>query len=116
MYLRTPIPADSRVLVYARFSTDEQRQQSNADQSDYCQEFLRDHGAKPRSIGVISDEGLSGELRSRPGIDRVHEGIEKRQWDVIIVEDSSRLYRGVAPCMDLVGLAVDPGNSRDLHQ
>lgn len=109
MYLRTPIPADSRVLTYARFSTDEQRQQSNADQSDYCQEFVREHDTKPRSIDVISDEGLSGELRSRPGIDRVREGIESRRWGLIIVEDSSRLYRGVAPCMDLVGLAVDQG-------
>lgn len=109
MYLRIPIKDQSRVLTYARFSRDEQRRQSIADQGDFCREYLSDQQAKLNSVEVLSDEGMSGELRNRPGIDQVRAGIEQRLWDLIIVEDSSRLFRGVAPCMDLVGWAVDQG-------
>lgn len=107
MYLSVPLPQNYRLLVYARFSKGEQRQQSIADQDDFCREFLNDNGPKPGSSQLLSDEGISGELHSRPGIDLVRAGIRDRRWDLIVVEDSSRLFRGVAPCMDLVGWAVD---------
>lgn len=109
MYLQHPLPKDPRVLDYCRFSTDEQRQQSIADQDDYCRGFLDDNRCNPRTIELLSDEGLSGELQSRPGIDKVREGIRNRRWDLITVEDSSRLYRGIQWCLPLVGLAVDMG-------
>ena len=50
---------------------------------------------------------MSGELRSRPGIDRVWSGNREREWDLILVEDSSRLYRDEVACLHLVRLAVD---------
>ena len=50
---------------------------------------------------------MSGELRSRPGIDQVRAGILARQYDLILVEDSSRLYRDDVACVELVRLAVD---------
>ncbi|MBS0207290.1 MAG: recombinase family protein [Planctomycetes bacterium] len=109
MYLQHPLPQDPRVLDYCRFSTDEQRQQSIADQDDYCRGFLDDNGCKPRTFELLSDEGLSGELQNRPGIDKVREGIRKHRWDLIVVEDSSRLFRGIQWCLPLVGLAVDQG-------
>ncbi|MBS1984665.1 MAG: recombinase family protein [Bdellovibrionales bacterium] len=109
MYLQHPFPEDPRVLNYCRFSTDEQRQQSIADQDDYCRGFLDENGCNPRTIELLSDEGLSGELQSRPGIDKAREGIRKHRWDLIVVEDSSRLYRGIQWCLPLVGLAVNQG-------
>lgn len=109
MYLQHPLPSDPRVLDYCRFSTDEQRQQSIADQDDYCRGFLDDNRCSPRTVELLSDEGLSGELQNRPGIDKVREGIKKRRWDLIVVEDSSRLFRGIQWCLPLVGLAVDQG-------
>lgn len=109
MYLQHPLPEGPRVLDYCRFSTDEQRQQSIADQDDYCRSFLADNGCTPRTIELLSDDGLSGELQSRPGIDKVREGLRKRRWDLILVEDSSRLFRGIQWCLPLVGLAVDQG-------
>lgn len=109
MHLHHPLPKDPRALVFGRYSTDEQRQQSIADQDDYCRGYLGDNACHPRTIELLSDEGISGELYSRPGIDKVREGIKKRRWDLIIVEDSSRLYRGIQWCLPLVGLAVDLG-------
>lgn len=35
------------------------------------------------------------------------QGIEKRKRDLIICEDSSRLFRSISPWMNLVGTAVD---------
>ena len=109
MYLRSRIPNDIKVLEYSRYSKEEQRQQSTEDQFQFTDGFLGENGGNPHLVERISDEGISGELRNRPGIDRVRAGIELRRWKLILVEDSSRLFRSIAPCMDLVGRAVDLG-------
>lgn len=96
-----------RVLVYARFSTDVQKKHSIKAQVDYCRRFLAALDVTECKVCVISDEGLSGELRSRPGIDQVWEQVRARAFDLLLIEDSSRLYRNEAACMELVGLAVD---------
>lgn len=96
-----------KVLLYARYSTDVQKKHSIKAQVDYCRRFLAALDVTECKVCVISDEGLSGELRSRPGIDRVWEHIRDGSIDLLLVEDSSRLYRNEAACMELVGLAVD---------
>ena len=50
---------------------------------------------------------MSGELKERPGINQVWSGIEARRWDLILVEDASRLYRHDSWGVDLVYRAVD---------
>jgi hypothetical protein len=42
---------------------------------------------------LIREPGVSGELASRPGINQVWAGIEAKRWDLILAEESSRLYR-----------------------
>jgi len=95
------------VLIYARFSTDEQKRRSIKAQVDYCKRSLKALGLSGAKVTVIDDEAVSGELISRPGIDRVREGISAGTWDLILVEDSSRLFRDEVACLQLVGLAVD---------
>ncbi|MCA9053368.1 MAG: recombinase family protein [Planctomycetaceae bacterium] len=107
MYLRTPIPNHCRAVSVTRYSTEEQRRQTCEDQHEYCREFLSDQGVTPRDFRRISDEGISGELRDRPGIQALRAGVLARDFDLIICEDSSRLFRGIGPCVELVGLAVD---------
>ncbi|QDV20643.1 hypothetical protein Pan153_53190 [Gimesia panareensis] len=102
-----PFLKNLRILFYGRISKDEQRQQSIEDQLQYCKEFLSEAGVDVTSVEMIFDSGISGEVHSRPGIDQVRRGIWDRKWDLIICEDSSRLYRSISPCMDLVGAAVD---------
>ena len=96
-----------RVLIYARYSTSGQRRRSIKAQIEYCKKFLAALGIVRVKIQVIDDKALSGELRSRPGINRVWKGIKARRWDVILVEDCSRLYRDDVRCVELVRLAVD---------
>ncbi len=109
MYLQHPIDKDTQCLSYSRYSTEEQRAQSIDDQHQFNIGFLEEQGIDASLVERIEDEGISGENRSRPGINRVLAGIAACLWQLIIVEDSSRLFRGVSPCVDLVGRAVDAG-------
>ncbi|WP_197995431.1 recombinase family protein [Gimesia algae] len=108
-FVCVPIQKHLRILFYGRYSKDEQRKFSIEDQLLYCKEFLTEMDVDVSSIDELSDRGTSGEHYSRPGIDQVLHGIAKRKWDLIICEDSSRLYRGIAPCMNLFSPAVDNG-------
>jgi hypothetical protein len=96
-------------LLYARYSTEEQDASSNPDQFAYNRRFLLDENARDANIEELSDSELSGELVSRPGINKVREGIAARRWDLIVVEDTSRLFRHVTACGQLVESAVDQG-------
>src|SRR5688572_18852632 len=98
-----------RVLIYARFSTDEQDERSIEAQNEYCQHFLASLGVQQFDITNGKDEGISGEQLRRPGIDLVRDGIERKAWDLIVVEDSSRLFRDPTFCIELVRLAVQNG-------
>src|SRR6202451_172601 len=96
-----------RVLIYARYSTDDQNPHSIDAQIAYCKRFLFALGITDYELVVLQDVELSGELKQRPGIDKVWSGIEARQWDLILVEDASRLYRHDSWAVDLVYRAVD---------
>ena len=52
---------------------------------------------------------MSGEIADRPGINLVWAGIEAKRWDLIIAEESSRLYRHHTKAGELVESAVDAG-------
>lgn len=105
--IRQPLKALLRILIYARYSTEEQNPRSINAQIEYCKAFLRALGVTNYKLEICHDVELSGELRSRPGIDKVWSGIRERRWDLIVVEDASRLYRHDSWAVDLVGLAYD---------
>jgi DNA invertase Pin-like site-specific DNA recombinase len=98
-----------RVLLYARYSTDEQKRSSITAQFRGCRKLLSTWGIEDAEVQELSDYEMSGELRNRPGIDQVRLGIQKRAWDLIVAEDSSRLFRNPPACCELVGDAVDLG-------
>jgi site-specific DNA recombinase len=118
MHLRQPIllPQDRplSVLIHARFSTDEQRQSSIDDQVASCHRFLNENlpkgtKAKQVSVEVIQEPEISGEIADRVGINQVWSGIESKKWDIIIAEESSRLYRHHTKAGELFESAVDAG-------
>ena len=77
------------------------------DQVAYIKEILTMLGLTDVEIIVLYDEGISGEVVSRPGIDEVRAGIPERRFDIIFAEDSSRLFRHETACFELVEMAVD---------
>jgi DNA invertase Pin-like site-specific DNA recombinase len=118
MHLRQPIEMafgrPTKALIQARYSTEEQRQTSTEDQIANCRRFLADN--LPRDveldqlvIEVIREPEVSGELLNRPGINEVWEGIESKRWDLIVSEESSRLYRHMTFAHQLFNTAVDAG-------
>lgn len=98
-----------RIIIYARYSTDDQNPLSIDAQVDEIKRFLQDHGVDLQKveIRVLSDEGISGAHYSRPGIDKVKEEIAAKRVDLLIVEEASRLYRNFGFCIQLVDQAVD---------
>lgn len=98
-----------RVLIYARYSTDEQNPRSIDDQVLYCKRLLKALGITDYAITVLFDEGVSGEKLLRHGIDQVRKGIDAKDWDLILCEDCGRLFRNAHACVELVGDAVDAG-------
>ena len=97
-----------RVCIYARFSTDEQDETSITDQIRLCRKLLESFDIECEII-EYSDSAMSGELRDRPGINQVREAVEARRIDLLICEDSSRVFRNETACFELVETAVDLG-------
>ena len=109
--LRIPIVAPVgqmvRVIIYARYSTEEQDASSIPDQFEYCKQFLNQNGITEYQPVYFSDAEMSGELVSREGINKVRELIDYRRCDLILCEDSSRLFRHMTACAELIETAVD---------
>ena len=96
-----------RVVLYARYSTDQQSPRSIDDQIAKCREFLDTLALGEVEVIVVTDAAISGEHTRRPGIDRVWELIESGGCDMLIAEDLSRLYRHSTRAMQLIESAVD---------
>jgi hypothetical protein len=102
------------VLIQARYSTEEQRQMSIDDQINSCRRFLHENlppgvGPDRLAIRVVREPEISGERLDRPGIDQIKREIDERRIDMIVSEESSRLYRHMTFAGMLFNAAVDAG-------
>lgn len=102
-------PNQVRVVSYARYSCEDQNQLSVPDQFKRIGRHLEEQGIKPVQIFYESDEEMSGELLSRPGIDRVREMVRSRKVDLVVVEEISRLFRDRGEPHKFAGECVDHG-------
>lgn len=100
-----------RIIIYCRISSDEQRQQSLADQEAYCRAFLAQYGILEPDveIKVLIDDGITGERISRPGINEAGELLWSRWAHLLVSEDSGRIYRNEPAAFDFFGRTVDSG-------
>jgi site-specific DNA recombinase len=80
-----------RAAVYARFSTDKQRDASIDDQLRNCRRWAERHGAEV--CGVFEDRGISGSSKDRPGFKAALAAANAGGFDVLLVDDLSRLSR-----------------------
>lgn len=83
-----------RAALYARFSTDLQRQESITDQFRTCERVAAAQGCEV--VARFSDEGVSGGTADRPGYQSLVAAARQRAFDVVIAEDISRLWRSRA--------------------
>jgi site-specific DNA recombinase len=87
-----------RIAIYARFSSEGQRDASIDDQVRRCRAFADENGARVPDDLVFSDRATSGAGTDRPGFERLMRLVTDRpaRVDVILVEDLSRLSRAQA--------------------
>jgi site-specific DNA recombinase len=84
-----------RCAAYARYSSDLQSPRSIQDQLRVCREYAASHGFIFLEEHVYTDEALSGVGADRPGLGCLLNAAlsSARPFDVILLDDSSRLAR-----------------------
>ena len=84
-----------RLAIYARVSTEEQREGQNIDsQVAELERFSRDK-CWP-IVGTYKDEGWSGGVMERPELDRLRDDAVKDLFDAALINDVDRLARDVS--------------------
>jgi len=86
-----------RCACYTRFSTDKQTPISTEDQIRNCREFAQTKGWTLLENHLYADEAVSGAGGDRDGLKRLLAAAKSlpRSFDVILVDDTSRLSRNV---------------------
>lgn len=81
----------SKVAIYARYSSDKQREASIEDQVRLCEERAAREGWK---VGAVyKDQAISGASLMRPGIQALMADAQERKFDLILTESLDRISR-----------------------
>jgi site-specific DNA recombinase len=80
-----------RAAIYARYSSENQREASIDDQVEICRRYAAQHGIEV--LTVFDDKAISGSNRNRPGFQALLTAARKRQFDLVLVEALDRLTR-----------------------
>ena len=83
-----------KAALYARYSTDKQRDASIDDQFRECERVSR--AASFEVVARFEDKGMSGGTADRPGYQALLSAARRKEFSVIVVEDISRLWRNRA--------------------
>src|SRR5437867_2773244 len=88
-----------RAAIYVRYSSENQRESSLQDQERSCRQEAERLGYTV--VKVYSDAALSGQLNGdqRPGYQAMQDAAKRREFDVLIVDDSSRLSRDTSDAL-----------------
>lgn len=85
-----------RVAIYARYSSDNQRKVSLDDQIRQCKEFAEKESFQIDETHIYKDGAISGAIEDRPELKKLEAAAKTQQFDVILVDDLSRLSRDSA--------------------
>ena len=112
-------PSVIRCAAYARYSSDMQRPESIADQIRHCRQEAARQGWVILDEHIYSDEAISGvSVEGRAGLLRLTRAAlqRPRPFDLIVVDDTSRLARDVVDAVQQVfGQSVGgQGNARQI--
>lgn len=88
-----------RAAIYARYSSENQREASIDDQVEICRRYIEAQGW--RVVKVYADRAISGASRHRPDYLQMIVDAERRNFDVIVTEALDRLSRKLADVAEL---------------
>src|SRR6267143_2873533 len=90
----------TRVALYARYSSDNQRDASIEDQVRICRE--KAEREKWTIVSIYKDAGISGaSMILRPGIQTLLQDAQRQQFDVVLAEALDRISRDQADAATL---------------
>ena len=104
-------PSEERAAIYCRLSKDDESLGESS--SIQTQRAMLEHYCDQQGwevVAVYQDDGFTGLNMNRPDLKRMLKAIERRQIDVVVTKDLSRLSRNNAETCDLVE-RVFPKNS-----
>lgn len=99
IYMEVMIMTTIRAVVYARFSSTNQRSESIDAQKRACYKYISEQGYTP--VGDYVDEALTGTNLLRPGFQKLLEDSQKGMFDTVIVHKYDRLSRSVYDTLDV---------------
>ena len=82
-----------RGVIYARYSSHNQREESIEQQVEECEAYCKANGIE--ILRVYADKALSGKTDRRPQYQRMMRDAEKREWDVVVAYKSNRIARNM---------------------
>jgi site-specific DNA recombinase len=82
-----------RAAIYARYSSENQRPESIEDQIAACRRLGAQRGFTVLDEQVYADQAQSGARRDRPGLTALIAAAQQGLFDVLLVDDLSRLAR-----------------------
>ena len=88
-----------RAVSYARYSSENQREASIADQFEVCDRYIDRNNWS--SVGRYDDAAISGASRHRPGLQRLLADAEAGRFDIVVTEAVDRLGRKLADVAEL---------------
>jgi DNA invertase Pin-like site-specific DNA recombinase len=80
-----------KAVIYARYSSDNQRDESIEDQIRLCRRRIDEEGWS--LIATYTDRGISGATKLRPGYQKLLEDARSEQFDIVVAESLDRLSR-----------------------
>jgi DNA invertase Pin-like site-specific DNA recombinase len=86
----------TRAAIYARFSSQMQREASIEDQLRECRAYAERRGWVVPDECIFSDRAISGTVSDRPAYQHLLRAAREGRFDVLIVDDLSRLSRDAA--------------------
>lgn len=87
------LPAGSNAVIYARYSSSNQREESIEQQIKKCREFAE--RKKLEIIDIYSDAAISGKSDDRPQFQRMLRDSQKGKFQYVIAWKSSRIGRNM---------------------
>ena len=101
-------PAEQIGVIYARYSSHNQKEESIEQQIAECSDFAAKNGI--RIVGIYADKAVSGRSDRRPNFQRMMRDAEKRQFQIVIAYKSNRIARNMLNALqyearlDLLGI------------
>lgn len=96
-----------RAVIYARYSSHNQREASIEQQIKWCMEYAERNGYSV--IGIYSDKAISGKTDNRPQFQRMMRDSKKGLFDYVIAWKSNRMGRNMLQAMTNTAKLAEQG-------